>query len=65
MAVDTLSRAARLRSHMRQPLYRSAYALSLSALASAGLGALYWAFAAHLYDPTIVGVSSFPCWSRT
>src|SRR4029079_15833265 len=58
LAVDSLTRGARLRSHIREPLYRSAYALSISALASAGLGAFFWALAAHLYDRTIVGVSS-------
>lgn len=48
----------RLRSHLRVPLYRSAYALSLSALGSAGLGAVFWAAAAHLYDREVVGSSS-------
>jgi O-antigen/teichoic acid export membrane protein len=52
------SRTSRLRLHLRVPLYRSAYALTLSALGSAAVGTLYWALASRLYTAEIVGVSS-------
>jgi O-antigen/teichoic acid export membrane protein len=45
-------------AHLRVPLYRNAYALSLSALGSAALGAAFWAIAAHQYDRHVVGSSS-------
>jgi O-antigen/teichoic acid export membrane protein len=48
----------RLRSHLRVPLYRNAYALSLSALGSAGLGSIFWAVSARVYDRDVVGTSS-------
>jgi O-antigen/teichoic acid export membrane protein len=52
------SRTSRLRLHLRVPLYRSAYALTLSALGSAAVGTLYWALASRLYSAEVVGVSS-------
>lgn len=48
----------RLRTHMRVPLYRNAYALSLSAMGSAALGAIFWAVAAHVYHRHVIGESS-------
>ena len=50
-------RTSHLRSHVRVPLYRSAYALTLSALVSAAVGTIYWIIASRLYDAEIVGLS--------
>src|SRR6266516_2123012 len=52
------SRAARLRSHVRVPLYRNAYALTASTMGAAALGTVFWALASRLYDAEVVGVSS-------
>ena len=45
-------------SHARTPLYRNAYMLIFSDLASSALGVLYWAIAARLYSEQVVGVNS-------
>src|SRR5439155_23503867 len=52
------SRAARLRSHVRVPLFWNAYALTASTIGSAALGTVFWALASRLYDAEVVGVSS-------
>lgn len=52
------SHVARLRSHVRVPLHRSAYALTFSTIGSAALGILYWAVASRMYSPDVVGLSS-------
>jgi O-antigen/teichoic acid export membrane protein len=50
-------RIGRFRSHVRDPLYRTTYALTVSVVGSAALGTLFWALASRLYDPAVVGVS--------
>ena len=50
-------RSSHLRSHVRVPLYRSAYALTLSALVSAAVGTIFWIIASRLYDAEVVGMS--------
>src|SRR3954447_4428290 len=57
MAVET-DRARRLHAHLRLPLHRNAYALVASTFATSGLGFFYWAFAAHFYDASDVGVNA-------
>jgi thymidylate kinase/O-antigen/teichoic acid export membrane protein len=52
------SRFARLISHARTPLFARAYALIISGAASSGLGVVYWALAARLYDPVTVGLNA-------
>lgn len=49
---------ARLISHVRTPLFASAYALIISGTATSGLGVVYWALAARLYDPGVVGLNA-------
>jgi O-antigen/teichoic acid export membrane protein/thymidylate kinase len=49
---------ARLSSHVRTPLFGSAYALILSSASTSALGLLYWTLAARLYDASIVGVNA-------
>jgi len=51
------SRVAQARAHLRDPLYRTTYSLTLSVVGSGALGAIFWALASRLYDPEIVGVS--------
>jgi O-antigen/teichoic acid export membrane protein len=51
-------RLAQLLQHVRTPLYNNGYALIISALATSGLGILYWALAARFYTNSEVGLSS-------
>jgi O-antigen/teichoic acid export membrane protein len=44
--------------HLRSPLYRNGYLLTLSSAGSAGFGLVFWALAAHYYPPEIVGLHS-------
>ena len=48
----------RVTAHVREPLYRDAYALVLANLISSALGLVYWAVAARLYRPEIVGIDA-------
>lgn len=48
----------RLMAHLRTPLFRNGYALTLSSLGSSLIGMLYWVIAAHKYPPGIVGINS-------
>lgn len=50
--------SSRLAAHWRVPLYRNAYALTMSAAATSGLGMAYWVLAARLYPADTVGKSS-------
>src|SRR6476469_9699056 len=49
---------AQVYSHLRTPLYRNGYALTLGSLITSGLGIIYWAIAARYYTADIVGLSS-------
>jgi O-antigen/teichoic acid export membrane protein len=49
---------SRLVAHVRVPLYRNAYALTISQSAGSLLGMLYWVLAARLYAPEVVGLNS-------
>jgi O-antigen/teichoic acid export membrane protein len=49
---------ARLRQHVRIPLYGNVYALTLNAAISTLLGSAYWVLAARLYSPADVGVGA-------
>jgi O-antigen/teichoic acid export membrane protein len=49
---------ARLNSHLRLPLFRNAYALMFSTVATSGLGLLYWILAARYYPPDSVGLNA-------
>jgi O-antigen/teichoic acid export membrane protein len=51
------SRVAQARAHLRDPLYRTTYSLTLSVVGSGALGTVFWALASRLYDPEIMGVS--------
>lgn len=51
-------RIARLVTHVRTPLYGSAYALILSSASTSVLGIVYWTLAARLYDAEHVGVNA-------
>lgn len=57
MAVNNRS-LARLRTHVRTPIYRNAYALILSSASTSGLGIIYWVLAARYYTTDQVGVNS-------
>jgi O-antigen/teichoic acid export membrane protein len=56
VAAPDPARAQRLVAHLRSPLHRNGYALVLSTFSTAGLGALYWALAAHRYSLHDVGI---------
>jgi O-antigen/teichoic acid export membrane protein len=45
----------RLSGHLRQPLFRNAYALTLSSGLTSALGLMYWIVAARRYDPLVLG----------
>jgi O-antigen/teichoic acid export membrane protein len=49
---------SRLRSHVRVPLYRSAYELTASAVGAAALGTVFWAIASRSFSTEDVGVST-------
>jgi O-antigen/teichoic acid export membrane protein len=53
-----LSVFTRLSSHLRTPLYRNGYFLTLSSAGSSGLGFVFWILAAHYYSAEVVGLSS-------
>ena len=48
----------RLVVHLRTPLYANGYTLILNQVTTAGLGVLYWLFAARLYPAEVVGQNS-------
>jgi O-antigen/teichoic acid export membrane protein len=48
----------RVATHLRTPLYGSAYALILSAGTTSVLGMVYWTLAAHLYSAGQLGVNA-------
>jgi O-antigen/teichoic acid export membrane protein len=48
----------KLTSHLRTPLYRNGYALTLSSAVTSMAGVLYWSLAAHMYSPQIIGLNS-------
>ena len=50
--------ANKLISHLRTPLYRNGYALTLSSGITSLIGVLYWSLAAHLYSPAVIGLNS-------
>jgi O-antigen/teichoic acid export membrane protein len=45
-------------AHLRNPLFLNAYALGISGVVTSGLGVVYWAVAARLYPPDVVGVNA-------
>ncbi len=45
-------------THLRTPLYRNGYYLTLSSLATSGIGLIYWILAAHRYPAYLVGLNS-------
>ncbi len=49
---------ARLREHLRSPLYFNGYALTVSSAATSLIGILYWALAARFYTAEAVGKNS-------
>ena len=50
--------AQRVAFHLRTPLYRNGYLLTLSSFGSAGFGLVFWALATHYYPAEIVGLQS-------
>lgn len=50
--------AARLREHLRNPLYTNVYALTLNTVVSSLLGIGYWVLAARLYSPQELGAGA-------
>jgi acetyltransferase-like isoleucine patch superfamily enzyme/O-antigen/teichoic acid export membrane protein len=50
--------ATRLMSHLRTPLFRNGYLLTLNGFLTSGLGILYWILAARLYSVDSVGLNS-------
>jgi O-antigen/teichoic acid export membrane protein len=51
-------RLARLREHVRTPLFGNAYALTLNIAVTTTLGSGYWVLAARLYSPRELGVGA-------
>lgn len=45
-------------SHLRTPLFRNGYLLTVSSVATSGLGIVYWLFAARMYSAELVGKNS-------
>src|SRR5688572_29522634 len=56
-AAQTLS-VDKLLQHVRLPLYRNAYALIISTVATSALGMVYWIVAARYYPPESVGINA-------
>jgi O-antigen/teichoic acid export membrane protein len=52
------SLVAQLRSHLRMPLYRNGYILTLNAIVTSGLGLVYWILATRYYNSATVGINS-------
>jgi O-antigen/teichoic acid export membrane protein len=52
------SRGGRAIAALRDPLYRSSYALLVNTAATTALGVAYWAVAAHFYNQQVVGRSA-------
>lgn len=48
----------RLRTHLRDPMSRSGYALILGSLITSALGMGFWVLAARLYSPSDIGIAS-------
>ncbi len=48
----------RVADHLRTPLFRNGYALTLSSLSTSGIGVLYWIIAAHKYSAYAIGLNS-------
>lgn len=57
MSVGQLA-GGRLVARWREPLYRSGYLLVANSAITAAVGVGYWAFAARLYPPNVVGANS-------
>lgn len=57
-AHNETSFSKKLTSHLRTPLYRNGYALTLSSTVTSLVGVLYWSLAAHLYSPQVIGLNS-------
>jgi O-antigen/teichoic acid export membrane protein len=55
LSAGPTSLVASLRAHLAQPLFRSAYSLMLSTLATSLLGLAFWAVAAHEFTAATVG----------
>lgn len=51
-------RFARLRQHVRTPLFGNAYALTVNTAVTATLGSVYWVIAARLYSPRELGLGA-------
>lgn len=49
---------ARLHGHLRLPLFWNGYTLLFNAMATSGLGIVYWALAARYYTANAVGLNS-------
>ena len=49
---------AQVLAHLRVPLHRDGYALTLNSAITSVVGLLYWVIAAHLYSPRVVGMNS-------
>jgi O-antigen/teichoic acid export membrane protein len=58
MMIHRFIPVTRVASHLRTPLYQSAYAWLFSTAASAILGILYWVVAARYYAAEVVGVNA-------
>jgi O-antigen/teichoic acid export membrane protein len=52
------ARLARLRAHVRTPLFGNAYALTLNIAVTTTLGSGYWVLAARLYSPRELGIGA-------
>lgn len=54
----TASRGHHVRTHLRDPLYRTGYLLIVSAAAGSLLGLVFWVLAARSYSAAVIGLSS-------
>ena len=57
-AISAAGRLARLRQHVRAPLFGNVYALTLNTVVSTALGSVYWVLAARLYSPHELGIGA-------
>lgn len=56
-SLTTVVRAGIARVLPSEPLVRNGHLLAVGSLVNAGVGAVFWLFAAHWYDDEVVGVS--------
>lgn len=55
---NVVAQMKQITDHLRDPLYRNGYALTLSTIITSALGVFYWIVVARTFSPEIVGLNS-------